>query len=362
MIAYLSAAMGLEASDPLFWMPLALSAFVFLLGASVTLMDGFGLGVGMLLPLLPPAQRSLVLERLAPWQENNHAWLLLLLIFLMVVFPFAWALLANGLYLGLLLLVTGGLLKIVSDKFARALSRQVAWFWIYGVASALVAIGYGVLLGGYVTGLTWQFDLLAFYLIVIIAVLMSFLLLGCTWLVAWTGDDLLIRAARVGAFSARWSAAGMVAVALTLGLTNPAVFYKWTHADYFFTAATWWLVMLGAFVWLDMVLRHLIHHDTPKATRIPFALAVVLLILMLSGLAYSAFPFVIIDKLSLWDAVASPAVLQVALVCAAIATPFLLVSHIHRVGQFFAGRPLTESTESTESNRSGLPDHEVSVR
>ena len=352
MIAYLSAAMGLEASDPLFWMPLVLGAFVFVVGLSVTLMDGFGLGVGMLLPWLPPTERSLVLERLAPWQVSNHAWLLLLLIFLMVVFPFAWALLANGLYLGLLLLVTGGLLKVVSDKFARALSKQVAWFWIYGVASALVAIGYGVLLGGYVAGLAWQIDLLAFYLIVIVAVLMSFLLLGCTWLVAWSKDELLIRAARVGAFSARWSAAGMVAVALTLGLTNSAVFYKWTHADYFFMAAMWWLVMLGAFVWLDMSLHRLVRNvtpeATPEATRLPFVLAVTLLILMLLGLAYSAFPFVIIDELSLWDAVASPAVLQVALICAVIVTPFLLVSHTKRVGRFFSRRDMPQRGLATD--------------
>jgi len=327
-------------------------------------MDGFGLGVGMLLPWLPPTERSLVLDRLAPWQVSNHAWLLLLLIFLMVVFPFAWALLANGLYLGLLLLVTGGLLKVVSDKFARALSKQVAWFWIYGVASALVTIGYGVLLGGYVAGLAWRLDLLAFYLIVVVAVLMSFLLLGCTWLVAWTNDELLIRAARVGAFSARWSAAGMVAVALTLGLTNSAVFYKWTHADYFFTAAMWWLVMLGAFVWLDMSLRRLVRNAlteatpettpgttpraTAQATRLPFALAVTLLILMLFGLAYSAFPFVIIDELSLWDAVASPAVLQFALICAVIVMPFLLVSHTKRIGRFFSRRDMARRALATD--------------
>jgi len=353
MIAYLSAAMGLEATDPLFWMPLVLGAFVFLVGASVTLMDGFGLGVGMLLPMLPPAQRSQVLERLVPWQASNHAWLLLLLIFLMVVFPFAWALLASGLYLGLLLLVTGGLLKVVSDKFARALSKQVAWFWLYGVASALVAIGYGLLLGGYVAGLQWRLELLAFFILAIVAVLMSFFLLGCTWLVSWTQGDLLIRAARFGAFSARWSAAGMVAVSLTLGLTNPAVFYKWTHADYLLMSAMWWFIMLGAFVWLDVSMRRLARRTDPHSMRTPFVLSVLLLILMLSGLAYSVFPFVIIDEMSLWDAVASPGVLQVALVCAVILTPFLLVSHTRRLSQFCALRPI--------HGRSLLPDEATAL-
>lgn len=338
MIEYLSAAMGLAPRDPLFWMPLVLGAFVVLVGASVTLLDGFGLGVGMLLPFLPDAERAIVIKRLAPWQASHHAWLLLLLIFLMAAFPFAWAALADGLYLGLLLLVTGGLLRIVSDKFARLQIHRPMWFWVYGGASALVTIGYGLLLAGYVVGMQWQIELLAYFVLVVFAVLMSFFLLGCTWLVAWTEGHLLSRVARLAALAARWSAAGMVAVSLTLGLTNPAVFYKWTHASFILTGAIWWLIMLVAFVWLDLALRRLVRLSEPKHVRTPFVLAVSLLILMMSGLAYSAFPFVIIDELSLWDAVASPAVLKVALICALILTPILVLSHVGRLHRFWAPR------------------------
>lgn len=353
MIDYLSAAMGLAPSDPLFWMPLVLGAFVLLVGVSVTLLDGFGLGVGMLLPFLPPAERLLAIKRLAPWQASNHAWLLLLLIFLMAVFPFAWAALADGLYLGLLLLVTGGLLRIVSDKFARAPASHTMWFWAYGLASVLVTVGYGLLLAGYVAGMQWRLELMAFFLLVVFAVLMSFFLLGCTWLVAWTDGALLTRAARLGALSARWSAAGMVAVSLTLGLTNPAVFYKWTHADFLLMGATWWLIMLAAFVWLDLALRRLVRRSSPKQIQIPFVLTVLLLVLMMSGLAYSAFPFVIIDELSLWDAVASPAVLQVALICALVLTPILILSHLRRLNRFWQLRQLNTGGTVKEEATAG---------
>jgi len=344
MIEYLPAAMGLNPTDPLFWMPLLVSAFFLLLGASVVLMDGFGLGVGMLLPFLSASDRHHVLDRHEPWQASSNAWLLLVLVLVMTVFPFAWAVLANGLYLGFLFLVTGSLLRALNDKrYKNRRSDRRAGYWVYGLASLLATIGYGLLLAGYIAGLQWRLDLSVFVLLVLLSVAMSFFLLGCTWLVSWTHGTLLVKTARLARSSARWTAAGMVAVSLTLGLTNPAVFYKWTHASFLMTGALWWVLMLTAFVWLEICLRHVIATAAPKSNRIPFLLATLLLVLMMLGLAFSVFPFVIIDEMSIWDAVASPAVLETALICILVLIPVALAIH---VGRFY--RLMTQQSVSAQ--------------
>jgi cytochrome d ubiquinol oxidase subunit II len=344
MIEYLSAAMGLNPTDPLFWMPLVVSAFFLLIGASVVLMDGFGLGVGMLIPFLSASERHRVLDRHEPWQASSNAWLLLVLALVMIVFPFAWAVLANALYLGFLFLVTGSLLRALSDKrYKNRRSDRLAGYWMFSVASLLATVGYGLLLAGYIAGLQWRLNLWAFVLLVLLSVVMSFFLLGCTWLVSWAQGTLLVKAARLARSSARWTAAGMVAVSLTLGLTNPAVFYKWTHASFLMTGALWWIVMLAAFVWLEICLRHLIAAAAPKSNRIPLLLAMLLLVLMMLGLAYSVFPFVIIDEMSIWDAVASPAVLETALICILVLIPVALTVH---VGRFY--RLMTQQSVSAQ--------------
>ncbi len=344
MIEYLSAAMGLNPTDPLFWMPLVVSAFFLLVGASVVLMDGFGLGVGMLIPFLSASERHRVLDRHEPWQASSNAWLLLVLALVMIVFPFAWAVLANALYLGFLFLVTGSLLRALSDKrYKNRRSDRLAGYWMFSFASLLATVGYGLLLAGYIAGLQWRLNLWAFVLLVLLSVVMSFFLLGCTWLVSWAQGTLLVKAARLARSSARWTAAGMVAVSLTLGLTNPAVFYKWTHASFLMTGALWWIVMLAAFVWLEICLRHLIAAAAPKSNRIPLLLAMLLLVLMMLGLAYSVFPFVIIDEMSIWDAVASPAVLETALICILVLIPVALTVH---VGRFY--RLMTQQSVSAQ--------------
>lgn len=324
--------MGLAPTDPLFWMPLVVSACFLMFGASMVLLDGFGLGVGMLLPFLPEKDRDLVLNRLEPLQTSTNAWLMLLLVFVMIVFPFAWSALASGLYLGFIFLVTGSLLRVISDnRHKNRSSGRAIGYWLFSMASLMATVGYGLLLAGYIAGLQWYLELLVFVVLVLLSVAMSFFLLGATWMVAWSQGSLLVRAARLARSSARWTAAGMVAVSLTLGLTNPAVFYKWTHASFLMTGAFWWLLMLAAFVWLEVCLRHLIAGASPQRNRIPFLLAMILLALMMLGLAYSVFPFVIIDEVSIWDAVASPVVLEVALICILVLIPAVLAVHLGRL-------------------------------
>ena len=54
---------------------------------------------------------------------------------------------------------------------------------------------------------------------------------------------------------------------------------------------------------------------------LPFVLLIVVFVLGFLGLAYSIYPFVVIDRLTIWQAASSPAALKVILVGVCISVP-----------------------------------------
>jgi len=307
MIESLSAAMGLAIDDPVFWMPLLMTALVTVLLWGTVLFDGIALGAGVLMPWLPAPERLRVLATVKPWQRANERWLPLLLGLSMAAFPLAWSQMIEGLYAPLLMLVASALLRSLAI-------RRGASIWIYAVASLIGTLGFGLLLAAYATGQQFHWSFAAFDLVMGLSMVAAFALLAVCWLlVKWPADATVSRLARLGAAAARWTAAGMVALSLMLALANPAIFYKWTHSNHLQIAGVWWAVMLVAFVWLDRLLRG---WDSTRAMnkgpqRIPLLLTWLLLSLMFAGLLYSVFPFLVLDELTIWDAAASVEALSV---------------------------------------------------
>ncbi len=327
MIEGLSAAMGLSMSDPVFWMPLVMMALVMVLLLGLVLFDGMAIGAGVLLPWLPLTQRQAVLDAVAPWQRAHERWLPLVLGVSMAAFPLAWSEMIEGLYAPMLLLVVGALLRSVAI-------RRVGMAWLYGLASFMGAVGFGLLLAGYATGQRFHWSFVAFDLVMGVAMVAAFCLLAVSWLLikqtmeqpieqptvqpkaqqqsepvsAPLSDAGMQRLSAVGAAAARFMAAGMVALSLMLALANPAIFYKWTHSNHLQIAGVWWAVMLLAFVWLDRLLRTWVDSAVPieRRLRMPLLLTWLLMALMFAGVLYSVFPFLVIDELTIWDAAASP--------------------------------------------------------
>jgi len=56
----------------------------------------------------------------------------------------------------------------------------------------------------------------------------------------------------------------------------------------------------------------------------PFAGAVAIYVLAFSGLAYSLFPYLVMDRITIWDAAAHPSSLKVILAAALVVLPFII--------------------------------------
>ncbi|WP_026640883.1 cytochrome d ubiquinol oxidase subunit II [Bordetella petrii] len=329
MIDMLAASLGVNSSDPTFWMPLVFMGLLFLLIAGGVVLDGFDLGVGMLLPLAPAEERGRMMSLLSPWRDANEFWPLLGIGLFASAFPMAWGAVFGKLYGPLALMALGLALRSVSFEFRiRARSelkpRWVLGFWLGSVATAFAQ---GLILGRFATGYQTAAGYGWFAVLMGFCAVAAYALLGATWLVMRVDGELQRRAARWGRAAIRWTAVGMVATSAMLGLANAGIFYKWSNPSGLVVAAVVWGLMLLCFSNVEMRLSR-IPGRAEQHSWLPFVLCVVLYWLMLAGLAYSLFPYLILDDMTLWDGTASIGSMRLVLAGAVIGAPVVVVFNL----------------------------------
>lgn len=197
MIAMLAASQGLNPDDPSFWMPLAFMALLFVVIAAGVVLDGFDLGVGILLQLAPAEERGRMMSLLSPWRDANEFWLLLGMGLFASAFPFAWGAVLGKLYGPLTFMVLGVVLRSVAFEFRiRARNEhKPRWIFAFWAGSLMTAFGQGMLLGRIATGYQSDAGYGWFALFVGLCAVAAYVLLGASWLVMRVDGDLQRRAA-----------------------------------------------------------------------------------------------------------------------------------------------------------------------
>ena len=226
-------------------------------------------------------------------------------------------------------MVLGVVLRSVAFEFrirARNESKP-RWIFAFWAGSLMTAFGQGMLLGRIATGYQSDAGYGWFALFVGLCAVAAYVLLGASWLVMRVDGDLQRRAANWARHAIRWTAVGMVAIAVTLGLANAGIFYKWSNIAHLSLAATVWVMMLAGFVAAEMLLARL-PGRADRFSWLPFVLCVALFLLMLSGLAYSLFPYLILDDMTLWDGAGALGSMRLVMAGAVVGIPVVLVFNI----------------------------------
>lgn len=126
---------------------------VLLLGYS--LLDGFDLGVGALLPFLAKKkeEKDILIGSIGPVWDGNEVWLVTAGGALFAAFPQAYATAFSGFYLAMMLVLFSLIFRAVSMEF-RAHDEKRAGLWeaLFTGGSALAALLFGVALGNVVYG------------------------------------------------------------------------------------------------------------------------------------------------------------------------------------------------------------------
>jgi cytochrome d ubiquinol oxidase subunit II len=302
--------------------------FMVLMGLSVlayVVLDGYDLGVGMLMPAASGEEQSMMVASIGPFWDANETWLVLGIGILLAAFPLAHGIVLTALYLPVVAMLVGLMLRGVAFELrvkAEGWHREL-WNWIFWAGSFAASFFQGVMLGRYITGFEPGFAYWAFALVVGASLCGGYVLLGATWLILKTEGALRKKAVAWARWGLLWVALGVALVSLATPLVSATVREKWFD----FPRTLWVMILpaatLVAGIWLWRSTAALRRGEKGGDAK-PFMAAVSIFTLAFLGLAYSLFPYVVIDRLTIWEAAAHPSGLKALFIGAAIVLPFIV--------------------------------------
>jgi cytochrome d ubiquinol oxidase subunit II len=301
--------------DPAVWLPFT---FAVLMGVSILIyvvLDGFDLGVGVLFPLADDAEKDKMISSIGPFWDANETWLVLAVGLLLVAFPQAHGTILTALYLPVAIMLIGLILRGVAFEFrAKAPAPwKRTWNNAFFAGSLMTSLSQGFMLGMYVMGLTWTLPHVAFALMTAVFLTVGYSFIGASWVIHKAEGALQAKA--VG-----WAKGGIWGLVLGIGaisaatpLVSARIFEKW-----FSWPSALYLAPLPVVSGLLVVALWLMLRRMPFARDrwnwAPFAAATALWTLAFGGMAYSFYPYVVPERLTIYEAASAPESLFIILI------------------------------------------------
>jgi cytochrome d ubiquinol oxidase subunit II len=288
-------------------------------------LDGYDLGVGMLMPAATSEEQDTMVASIGPFWDANETWLVLGIGILLIAFPIAHGYILGALYLPVAAMLIGLMLRGVAFEFrvkAEGWHREL-WNWLFWFGSFVASLAQGLMLGRTITGYESGLGYWLFALLVAGGLCGGYVLLGATWLIGRTEGELQKKAIAWARWGLLWVALGVALVSMATPLASETVRDKWFDFPKTLGLMLLPLASAAAWLWVLRVTGKLARGERAREWA-PFAGAVAIYVLAFLGLAYSLFPFVVLDRLTIWDAAAHPESLKVVLIGATIVLPFIV--------------------------------------
>ncbi|MDO9074552.1 MAG: cytochrome d ubiquinol oxidase subunit II [Rubrivivax sp.] len=301
--------------------------FMGLMGLSMLLyvvLDGYDLGVGLLLHRATDDQKDTMIASIGPFWDANETWLVLGVGILLIAFPKAHGMVLGALYLPVALMLVGLILRGVAFDFrvkAQA-ARKPLWNFAFFAGSGLAAASQGWMLGRYITGLQEGWIFMVFAGAIALLLPAAYVLLGAGWLIMKTEGELQRHAVKWAKLAWAPVVIGMGLISLATPVVSETVRGKWFSMPEFIALMPIPLMTLAALVGARAMLNS--QRVLGKLCWLPFTLTVSVFLLGAIGLAYSLFPYVVMDKLTIWQAASATEALAVIAIGCAITVPTIL--------------------------------------
>lgn len=311
--------------DPAMWLPFT---FAMLMGLSILIyvvLDGFDLGVGILFPLADDAEKDRMIASIGPFWDANETWLVLAVGLLLVAFPVAHGVILSALYIPVAVMLFGLILRGVAFEFRVKApeSHKLYWDRAFFTGSLLTGVSQGFMLGTYIMGLEATVPALLFSCLTAICLTTGYAFIGATWLLLKTEGALQRKTVHWARFGLWGAVGGIGAVSLASPLVSPRIFEKWFSIPEIFLLAPLPILSLLMLGLLWVALRHL-PDEKDEWTWVPFVGATSLFCLAFFGLAYSFYPYVVPDRLTVYDAASAPESLFIILVGTLFVLPMIV--------------------------------------
>ena len=311
--------------EPEIWLPWAFAALMGLSILIYVILDGFDLGVGLLMPLANDLEKDRLVSSIGPFWDANETWLVLAVGLLLVAFPPAHGVILTSLYLPVFVMLIGLILRGVSFEMrAKApLKQKPLWNWAFFAGSLMASSSQGFMLGMYIMGLTWTLPHVAFALLTSVFLTVGYSFIGAAWLIWKTEHDLQVRA--IGwAKGGIWGLIlGIAAVSIATPFVSTRIFDKWFIWPEFAYLSLLPIVSgaLVVFLWWKLARLPL---TSDRWSWTPFAAATALFALAYVGMAYSFYPYIVPERITIYEAASAPESLFIILIGTLFVLPAIL--------------------------------------
>lgn len=320
--------------QPEVWLPVVFALVMALAMLAYVILDGYDLGVGILMRKPNNAQQDAMVASIGPFWDANETWLVLGVGVLLVAFPLAHGMILGALYLPVALMLVALMLRGVAFDFrvkARDEHKRL-WNMAFHVGSVLAGWSQGFMLGAMITGFVLDTASVLFSSLIGLCLLAAYALLGAGWLIIKTEGELQLLAVGWARRSLWLTALGVLAISVATPWVSQSIFLKWFSFPNVILLLPIPVATLVLFYTIWRSLGRLpvrLAQGNQYGIGVPFGATVGIFLLAFYGLGYSIFPWLIIDKVTIWQAASSPAALMVIFYGVAVVLPVIIAYTVY---------------------------------
>jgi cytochrome d ubiquinol oxidase subunit II len=321
---------AIDLSSPAGWLPIVFALVMALSMLAYVILDGYDLGVGALLDSADTVQqKDAMIASIGPFWDANETWLVLGVGVLLVGFPMAHGVILGALYLPVaLMLVALSLRGVAFDFRVKAKDHhRPLWDKTFYIGSMLASWSQGFMLGQLITGFKQDLSGYLFSTLIGFCLIFAYRLLGAAWLIMKTEGALQLNAVNWAKSSLWLAAAGVLAISVATPWVSPRIFDKWFSFPNLLMLIPIPAMTMALFFVISRSLSRLptrLAQGNQYGAAVPFASTVGVFLLSFYGLAYSLFPWLVIDRLDIWQDASAPEALRVIFYGVVIVLPVII--------------------------------------
>jgi cytochrome d ubiquinol oxidase subunit II len=302
--------------------------FAGLMGLSILIyvvLDGFDLGIGILFSVAEDEEKDMMVNAIGPFWDANETWLVLAVGLLLVAFPIAHGIILTALYLPVFVLLVGLILRGVAFDFRAKVPahRKRRWNLLFMVGSIVASLAQGYMLGIYVLGLDDGIPAMLFGAVTGLCLAASYAAMGAAWLIYKTEGALQEKAVGWLRTTLVFTVAGMGVISAATPLASPRIFERWFVWPDMLWLAPLPVLSAALFFWLWRLTFKLPAENDRHSLK-PFLTLAAIFALGFAGLAYSFYPYVVPERMTIWEAASATESLAIILVGTMFVLPVIL--------------------------------------
>ena len=308
-----------------YWLPLFFAGAMGLALLIYVILDGYDLGIGMLLPFASDDEKDVMVAAIGPFWDANETWIVLGVGILLIAFPQAHSIVLTSLYLPVTLMLMGLILRGVAFDFrVKAGDKHKAkWNRLFAFGSLVASLCQGWMLGAFVTGLTGDATSTLFAALIALALPALYIMLGAAWLLIKTEGELFNKAVRWGRMAVLPMGGFLLLISIATPLVSSAIADKWftlPNAIGLMPIPIATALAYAGLIWVFNS-KQILHNGYGW---LAFVTLMVMCVLASIGLAYSLFPDIVLGRISIWEAASATESLLFTFWGAIIALPMIL--------------------------------------